>query len=231
MSTLLFLSGTNNKRFGQFIPTYTNHTVHSPPRVRKRKRQTSNGSPSQKRRPQLSPQTVTANDVHHVYAPLSPASSFSSFSSISLSTSPSLSPLSISSSSSSFGEYAGNSSCPRQQHQATVTDDIMDDKRKQLITLENEMDFTQDAWATLNVMFESVRLAYLNCAPQLSPHPTRLDAMEKELLSAYDDLELQVIHLDRHIQKLESSWYHYKATTNKQTNLLFDSSISSPLVY
>ncbi|CAO3589129.1 unnamed protein product [Absidia cylindrospora] len=228
MSTLLFLSGTNSKRFDQFIPTYTNHTLKSPPRVRKRKRQTSNGSPSQTRRPQPQPpQTLTTNDVHHVYAPLSPASSFSSFTSTSLSSSPSLSSLSISSdSSSSIGEIAGKTSCPR-QHQITVTDE----NRKQLITLENEMDFTQDAWATLNVMFESVRLAYLNCAPQLAPHPTRLDAMEKELLSAYDDLELQVIHLDRHIQKLESSWYHYKATTNKQTNLLFDSSISSPLVY
>jgi hypothetical protein len=31
-------------------------------------------------------------------------------------------------------------------------------------------------------------------------------------LVAFDDLELQLIHLDRHLRALESSWYQWKSS-------------------
>ncbi|ORX51234.1 hypothetical protein DM01DRAFT_1408715 [Hesseltinella vesiculosa] len=78
--------------------------------------------------------------------------------------------------------------------------------------IENEMAYTKDSLATLTVMYDSLRQAYDHGKPQLRYHPTRLDAMEKELLSAYDDLELQVIHLGKHIAKLEASWMAWKSS-------------------
>ncbi|KAI8071400.1 hypothetical protein BC940DRAFT_168084 [Gongronella butleri] len=77
--------------------------------------------------------------------------------------------------------------------------------------IENEMAYTKDSLATLAVMYDSLRQAYDHGKPQLRFHPTRLDAMEKELLSAYDDLELQVIHMKKQIAKLESSWFAWKS--------------------
>ncbi|KAI8089449.1 uncharacterized protein BX664DRAFT_385934 [Halteromyces radiatus] len=102
-----------------------------------------------------------------------------------------------------------------------ITDD------QELMTLEDELDYTQDTLATLNVMFGSLRQAYVTCAPQLDPHATRLDAMEKELLSAYDDLELQVIHLDRHIKKLELSWHQWKSAHCSQPTTSSTTALSS----
>ncbi|KAG0180163.1 hypothetical protein DFQ29_001141 [Apophysomyces sp. BC1021] len=71
--------------------------------------------------------------------------------------------------------------------------------------LESELAFTYDSLATINVMFDSLRLAYANCKAEIdkSKSETRLGEMEKELLTAYDDLGLQVVHLERQIIKLE----------------------------
>ncbi|KAI8327783.1 hypothetical protein BC941DRAFT_446285 [Chlamydoabsidia padenii] len=183
MSALVFLSG--NKKFDQFIPTYTTNINSSPPR-RKRKRKQSNNHGN----------TVYSPQYHHHELPPSPTSTSSTSSLSSLSS-------------------ATNTKKPhRRKSQCTMDNDEIG-----LETLEDEFDYTQDTLATLNVMFGSLRQAYETCEPQLTPHPTRLDAMEKELLSAYDDLELQVIHLDRHIKKLESSWRDWKSTNHHQPPL------------
>ncbi|SAL98962.1 hypothetical protein [Absidia glauca] len=76
--------------------------------------------------------------------------------------------------------------------------------------LADELDYTQDTLSTLSVLYTSLQHAYETCALPL--HPARLDAMEKELLVAFDDLELQLIHLDRHLRALESSWYQWKSS-------------------
>lgn len=204
MSTLVFLSG--NKKFDQFIPTYTTDptVAKSPPapprRIGKRKRQQNGGS------------DIPTDTLYHHEQPPSPTSTSSTSSLSSLST--------TSTTTSSPGlttrrPYRRKSQCTPQRRLSLDANTHTDpDDEKALTTLEDELDYTQDTLATLNVMFGSLRQAYITCEPQLTPHPTRLDAMEKELLSAYDDLELQVIHLDRHIQKLESSWRDWKFTNH-----------------
>ncbi|CAO3589667.1 unnamed protein product [Absidia cylindrospora] len=189
MSTSFFSSGT--KKYEQFIPSYTSDSVKTSPSIRKRKRQisSSNGSPPY--------------DTY-LHAPPSPTSTTSTSSLCSSST------LNSSSSSSSLSSSQRKPPSQRKSHCSHRRQHSLDDKA--LMTLEDELDYTQDSLATLNVMFGSLRQAYVTGEPQLTHHPTRLGAMEKELLSAYDDLELQVIHLDRHIQKLESSWRYWKSS-------------------
>lgn len=74
-----------------------------------------------------------------------------------------------------------------------------------LAKLENELAFTYDTMATITVHFESLYHAYHSSKSKLdqSKTATRLCEMEKELLTAYDDLGLQVNHLERKIAKLE----------------------------
>ncbi|KAI7871569.1 hypothetical protein BDF14DRAFT_1693423, partial [Spinellus fusiger] len=72
--------------------------------------------------------------------------------------------------------------------------------------LVSELSFSYDALANINVMFDSLHNAYTTCRPEIEKNmtATRLGDMEKELLAAYDDVGLQVIHLERQIAKLES---------------------------
>ncbi|KAI8056281.1 uncharacterized protein B0P05DRAFT_560194 [Gilbertella persicaria] len=80
--------------------------------------------------------------------------------------------------------------------------------------LERELAFTYDTVATITVHFESLHHAYTSSKPQLdqSKTATRLGEMEKELLTAYDDLGLQVTHLERKIAKLEKRLAQLKGT-------------------
>ncbi|KAI8068807.1 hypothetical protein BDF21DRAFT_425556 [Thamnidium elegans] len=88
---------------------------------------------------------------------------------------------------------------------AIMTAEIKTDPREEIERLQNELEFTYDTVATITVHFESLHHAYTCSKPELdkSKNSTRLGEMEKELLTAYDDLGLQVTHLERKIAKLE----------------------------
>lgn len=88
---------------------------------------------------------------------------------------------------------------------AIMTAEIKTDPREEIERLQNELEFTYDTVATITVHFESLHHAYMCSKPELdkSKNSTRLGEMEKELLTAYDDLGLQVTHLERKIAKLE----------------------------
>ncbi|KAI9022828.1 hypothetical protein CLU79DRAFT_750963 [Phycomyces nitens] len=72
--------------------------------------------------------------------------------------------------------------------------------------LVTELAYAYDSVATITVHFDSLRHAYACSKSEIdrSTKATRLCDMEKELLTAYDDLGLQVIHLERKIVKLET---------------------------
>lgn len=79
------------------------------------------------------------------------------------------------------------------------------DPREEIKKLEKELAFTFDSIATLTVHFDSLHHAYTSSKAELdmTKNATRLCDKEKELLTAYDDLGLQVNHLERKIKKLE----------------------------
>lgn len=88
---------------------------------------------------------------------------------------------------------------------AIMTAEIKTNPREEIERLSSELEFTYDTVATITVHFESLHHAYTCSKPELdkSKSATRLGEMEKELLTAYDDLGLQVTHLERKISKLE----------------------------
>ncbi|KAI8391097.1 uncharacterized protein BYT42DRAFT_555585 [Radiomyces spectabilis] len=99
--------------------------------------------------------------------------------------------------------------------------------------LENELSFTYDTLATIMVHYESVCNAYSAGKPQLekSSHPNQLCDMEKELLAAYDDLHLQITHLERKVVKLENKIKELRsvpAPTPQASPYSVTESISSP---
>ncbi|KAI8138233.1 hypothetical protein BJV82DRAFT_583108 [Fennellomyces sp. T-0311] len=107
-------------------------------------------------------------------------------------------------------------------------------KRKEdmsLPELENELAYSVDSLATISVMFDSLRHAYATSKPQMdrSSTATRLGDMEKELLTAYDDLGLQVVHLERHINKLERQIKQLTPQTTPETPTLVLDEDYSPL--
>jgi hypothetical protein len=79
------------------------------------------------------------------------------------------------------------------------------DPKQEIARIEKELAFTYDTIATITVHFESLHHAYTSSKQELDKikAATRLSEMEKELLTAYDDLGLQVNHLERKITKLE----------------------------
>ncbi|KAI9320238.1 hypothetical protein BX666DRAFT_1920747 [Dichotomocladium elegans] len=81
--------------------------------------------------------------------------------------------------------------------------------------LESELAFTYDTFATVNVMFESLQHAYCSSKYEMDQarNETRLSDKEKELLAAYDDLGLQVTHLERQIVKLEKRLAELRSST------------------
>jgi hypothetical protein len=70
--------------------------------------------------------------------------------------------------------------------------------------LERELAFSCDTLATIVVMIESLQRAYDTCRPDQSEGRTRLNAAERELLAEYDDLELQMSHLEKKIAQMEA---------------------------
>ncbi|KAI8968462.1 hypothetical protein BDF20DRAFT_183242 [Mycotypha africana] len=91
----------------------------------------------------------------------------------------------------------------------TVVADIEKHKPQDPFTeieqLQKDLSFTYDTIATITVHFDSLHHAYISSKSELdkNKNATRLCEMEKELLTAYDDLGLQVTHLERKIVKYE----------------------------
>jgi hypothetical protein len=70
--------------------------------------------------------------------------------------------------------------------------------------LEKELAFSCDTLSTIVVMIESLQRAYDSCRPdQPMEGRTRLNAAERELLAEYDDLDLQMSHLEKKIAQME----------------------------
>ncbi|CAO3655598.1 unnamed protein product [Mucor fragilis] len=95
---------------------------------------------------------------------------------------------------------------------AILTAETEKSPHQEIERLQKEIAFTYDTVATITVHFESLHHAYICSKPELekSKSATRLGEMEKELLTAYDDLGLQVTHLERKIAKLEKRLAHLK---------------------
>lgn len=80
-------------------------------------------------------------------------------------------------------------------------------------SLVTELEFSYDCLATINVIYTSLRHAYSDSKGSIEQQEngTRLCDMEKELLIAYDDLNLQINHLEKNIIKLEQKLIHLKS--------------------
>lgn len=82
--------------------------------------------------------------------------------------------------------------------------------------LEKELAFSCDTLATIVVMIESLQRAYDSRRPdQPMKGLTRLDAAERELLAEYDDLDLQMSHLEKKINKMEAKLSDLKGSRPK----------------
>ncbi|KAI9343681.1 hypothetical protein BD770DRAFT_398027 [Pilaira anomala] len=71
--------------------------------------------------------------------------------------------------------------------------------------LVSELDYSYDSLATITVILNSLRLTYTTNKDSIEQfrNNARLNDMEKELLTAYDDLSLQINHLKKDITKIE----------------------------
>ncbi|KAI9312498.1 hypothetical protein BX666DRAFT_2067184 [Dichotomocladium elegans] len=85
--------------------------------------------------------------------------------------------------------------------------------------LESEIASANETLSTIIVMFDSLRHAYASSKYEMDMCrcETRLSEKEKELLSAYDDLGHQVIHLERQVRKLESKLADLKSARQQDT--------------
>lgn len=81
-------------------------------------------------------------------------------------------------------------------------------------SLISKLDYSYDSLATINVIFDSLCFTYNNSKDDIEQRKnhTRLGEMEKELLAAYDDLCLQVNHLEKDVNKIEEAFDKLKAT-------------------
>lgn len=81
-------------------------------------------------------------------------------------------------------------------------------------SLISKLDYSYDSLATINIIFDSLCFTYNNSKDDIEQHKshTRLGEMEKELLAAYDDLCLQVNHLEKDVDKIEAALDKLKAT-------------------
>ncbi|KAG2206688.1 hypothetical protein INT47_003630 [Mucor saturninus] len=75
-----------------------------------------------------------------------------------------------------------------------------------------ELDYSYDTLATINVIFDSLRFTYATSKNDIDrlKNNTILGDMEKELLIAYDDLTLQINHLEKNICKIEKKMLKLK---------------------
>ena len=134
-----------------------------------------------------------------------------------------------SSSSRRVTKRTSSNSATQQQQVKKLTAGIQSDTRKEIARLENELEFTYDTVATITVHFESLYHAYTSSKSELdrTRSETRLGEMEKELLTAYDDLGLQVTHLERKIAKLEKRLHTLRELETPAPSLVQDV-INSP---
>ena len=100
---------------------------------------------------------------------------------------------------------------------------------KSLPELEEELEHSLDSLTAVTVMFDSLRHAYTACKSEIdqSSTATRLGDMERELLTAYDDLGIQVRQLGRHISKLEKQ---IKELRDKNSNSNNSGSCNSSVI-
>ncbi|CAO3631490.1 unnamed protein product [Cunninghamella blakesleeana] len=101
-------------------------------------------------------------------------------------------------------------------------------EKNEMDILSSELTFTYDTLATLEVHYDSLKLAYTSSVPELMENysATRLSPKERELLAAYDELNLQVDHFDKKIKKLESRINELKSSPSS-TPLMISSPTSS----
>ncbi|CAM0142073.1 hypothetical protein VKS41_004223 [Umbelopsis sp. WA50703] len=80
--------------------------------------------------------------------------------------------------------------------------------------MEKELAFSNDTLATIVVMIESLQRAYDSRLPdQPMEGRTRLNAAERELLAEYDDLDLQMSHLEKKISAMETALAQLKGAS------------------
>lgn len=115
---------------------------------------------------------------------------------------------------------------------STCPTESLSTEQQDIAKLESELTFTYDTLATINVMFDSLQHAYASSESEMERlrNPLRLSEKEKELLGAYDDLGLQVVHLERQIVKLEKKLKDLKSqeANNKET-MEAEASSSTPI--
>lgn len=86
--------------------------------------------------------------------------------------------------------------------------------------LEKELAFSNDTLATIVVMIESLQRAYDSRRPdQPMEGRTRLNAAERELLAEYDDLDLQMSHLEKKISAMETALGQLKGDAPSCTDI------------
>lgn len=92
--------------------------------------------------------------------------------------------------------------------------------------LISELDYSYDSLATISVIFDSLRFTYATSKKDIEQliNTTMLGDMEKELLIAYDDLSLQIKHLEKNITKIEEKILKLK---DEECLLYSPSSLSS----
>ncbi|KAL0140081.1 hypothetical protein V8B55DRAFT_1447366 [Mucor lusitanicus] len=90
---------------------------------------------------------------------------------------------------------------PPKKH-TSIDDNTANSAYDDLLT---ELEFSYDCLATINVVYTSLRHTYTESKWSIEQqgHVTRLCDMEKELLIAYDDLNLQINQLEKSIIKME----------------------------
>lgn len=94
--------------------------------------------------------------------------------------------------------------------------------------LQDELEFTCDSLATINILYESLYQAYKLSEPELekTKSATRLCEKEKELLTEYDDLGLQISHFSSKFTELENRIAALKESEEEVYDI--PSSLASP---
>jgi predicted nuclease with TOPRIM domain len=99
--------------------------------------------------------------------------------------------------------------------------------------LMSQLDYSYDALATINVIFDSLRHTYTNCKSKIEQQMTdaRLCDMEKELLIAYDDLNSQIVNLEKDISLMEEKMIQLKSNDSTVSSNSSTPSMLSMLLF
>ncbi|GAN10684.1 hypothetical protein MAM1_0387c10229 [Mucor ambiguus] len=106
---------------------------------------------------------------------------------------------------------------PPKKH-TSVEDNTFKSEFEDLIT---ELEYSYDCLATINVVYTSLRHTYAESKWSIEQqgHATRLCDMEKELLIAFDDLNLQTNQLEKSIIKMEQKLIRLKSNAGALRSL------------